>query len=39
VFQEEPFNVEAWLNRDEPGILSFNIDQELLAIRFGDQQG
>jgi hypothetical protein len=39
VFQEEPFNVEAWRNRDEPGILSVNIDQELLAIRFGDQQG
>src|ERR1700730_17041689 len=39
VFQAEPFDVEAWRNRDEPGISSVNIDQELQAIRFGDQHG
>lgn len=39
VFQEEPYSVEAWRNRDEPGIFPGNVDDELVAIRFGDQQG
>ena len=39
VFQEEPYSVEAWRNRDEPGISFGNVEEELGAIRFGDQQG
>jgi len=38
MFQEEPYSAEAWRNRDEPGISTGNVDTELIAIRFGDQQ-
>ena len=38
VFQEEPFSAEAWRNRNEQAISPVNVDQELIAIRFGDQQ-
>jgi hypothetical protein len=39
VFQEEPFSAEAWRNRNETGISTINVDQELTAIRFGSAPG
>jgi hypothetical protein len=37
VFQEEPFSVEAWRNREEPHVYSINLDQELDDIRLRSQ--
>jgi hypothetical protein len=39
MFQEEPYSAEAWCNRDEAGISCSNVNEELVAIRFRDQQG
>lgn len=39
VFQEEPFSVDARRNRDEAGISTFYVGQELAGIRFGSAAG
>lgn len=35
VFQEEPYSVEAWRNREQSGMAHGDMDEELTAIRFG----